>query len=80
MNEDFIIYRLAKVLGLLIAFLFRHQSVIVGTTAFMFVFALSYVLFSKHIGQTFALMSALGSSLLVSAFVLIRFHSRRDDK
>lgn len=79
MNEDFIIYRLARILGLSIAFLFRHQYVIVGTTAFVLVFVVSYLVFIKHTGQAFALLSAIGSSLLVSAFVLIRCRNRDED-
>jgi len=79
MKEDLIIYRLAKPLGKAIAFLLRHQAAIAATTLFVLVFTTAYVVFKQKMITAYALLSATGSSILVSAFVLIRCRDRGDE-
>lgn len=79
MKEDLIIYRLARYLGNTIAFLLRHQAAIAATAMFVIAFSAAYYLFRQHMGVTYSLLSATGSSLLVSAFVLIRCRDYGED-
>lgn len=79
MKEDLIIYRLASYLGNTIAFLLRHQAAITATGMFVIVFSVAYYMFKQHMGAAYSLLSAIGSSLLVSAFVLIRCRDYGED-